>query len=248
LRVASFNIRNGRAWDGWNSWPFRKRSTLATIRQLDADVLGLQEVFPFQRQWLAHRLRKHDVLGEFRDGGRHGEGTPLFLRRGTVEHDEAWTRWFGGVKGARMPEASFPRIATSALVTERSTGTRVRVTNLHLDERSDRNRRVSVEELAGWLDEDGDIAHVVLGDFNATVENPLFEVLAARGLRQALPRGSVGTNHDFTGKTSGRRIDHIMVSASIEVRGATVVTSTGRRLPSDHWPVVADLVLPSDGT
>ena len=27
VRVVSFNIRNGRAFDGWNSWPFRRRAT-----------------------------------------------------------------------------------------------------------------------------------------------------------------------------------------------------------------------------
>ena len=243
MRVASFNIRNGRALDGWNSWPFRKRSTLAAIRALDADVVGLQEVFPFQRQWLAHRLRGYDALGEFREGGKRGEGTPLLVRRAAVEHADGWTRWFGGVRGARFPGASFPRIATSALVTDRESGNRVRVTNLHLDERSPGNRQSSVEELVAWLDDD--VAHVVLGDFNATVEDPIFEVLARHGLRHALPRGSGGTAHDFEGHTRGRRIDHIMVSASVEVRGASVVTSTGRRLPSDHWPVVADLVLTS---
>lgn len=241
MRVASFNIRNGRAFDGWNSWPLRKRSTLAAIRGLDADVVGLQEVFPFQRQWLAHRLRGYDVLGEFREGGKRGEGTPLLVRRDAVEHADGWTRWFGGVRGARFPGASFPRIATSAVVTDRANGARVRVTNVHLDERSAENRRKSIDELVTWLEED--IDHVVLGDFNATVEDPLFEVLARSGLRQALPRGSGGTAHDFEGHTKSRRIDHILVSKSIVVRGASVVTSTGRRLPSDHWPVVADLAV-----
>jgi len=244
VRVASFNIRNGRAFDGWNSWPLRRRSTLAAIRSLDADVIGLQEAYPSQRQWLAFRLRTHDVVGEFRDGGRRGEGTPLLLRRATVEHTDAWTRWFGGLRGVRLPGASFPRIATSAVVTERATGGRARVTNLHLDEHSATNRRASVEELLTWLDEDDDLAHVVLGDFNATVEDPIFELLAGHGLRHAVPRGSGGTAHGFTGRSSGRRIDHILVSSSIQVRGASVVTTTGRRLPSDHWPVVAEITVP----
>jgi endonuclease/exonuclease/phosphatase family metal-dependent hydrolase len=242
LRVASFNIRNGRAFDGWNSWPLRKRATLRMIRSLEADVLGLQEVFPFQRQWLAFRLRGYDALGEYREGKRRGEGTPLFVKRATTEHDEGWTRWFGGVRGARFPGASFPRIATSALVTDAATGVAVRVTNLHLDERSERNRGLSIDELVGWLDDD--VPHVVLGDFNATIGDPLFDVLAQHGLRHALPNGAGGTTHGFTGKTNKRRIDHILVSASIEVRGASVVTSATGRLPSDHWPVVADLVLP----
>lgn len=229
--------------DGWSSWPFRRRATLSMIRQLDADVIGLQEAFPFQRQWLARRLRRHDVVGEFRESKRRGEGTPLFLRRATVEHADGWTRWFGGVPGARLPGASFPRIATSAVVTDKQSGHRVRITNVHLDEHSDRNRRASLDELVGWLDEDDDLPHVVLGDFNAKPTDPIFEALTTRGLRHALPKTAPGTAHDFTGRTNGSRIDHIFVSKAITVRGASVVTSTRGRLPSDHWPVVADLVL-----
>jgi len=240
LRVASFNIRNGKAFDGWHSWPFRRRSTLAMIRSLDADVIGLQEVFPFQRRWLARRLRGYDVVGEFRADGRRGEGTPIFVRRDTVgPTTDGWTRWFGGVRGAPLPDASFPRIATSAVVTDATTGARVRITNLHLDERSKENRRASLEELVGWLD--GDEPQVVLGDFNATPGSSVLDALRQRGLRHALPEDAGGTNHDFTGRTDGRRIDHILVSSSIDVRDARVVTTTTGRLPSDHWPVVADL-------
>jgi endonuclease/exonuclease/phosphatase family metal-dependent hydrolase len=241
LRVASFNIRNGRARDGWDSWPLRRRSTLSTIRALDADVVGLQEVFPFQRRWLARRLRDHTVIGEFRDDGRRGEGTPIFLRPETVTEVDGWTRWFGGVLGARLPDASFPRIATSVVVTERTTGQRVRVTNLHLDEHWADNRRRSVDDLVEWLA--GHEHHVVLGDFNATIDDPVFDVLEQHGLRHALPDDAGGTAHDFTGRTDGRRIDHVMVSASISVTSARVVTSVGRRLPSDHWPIVADLAV-----
>jgi endonuclease/exonuclease/phosphatase family metal-dependent hydrolase len=83
----------------------------------------------------------------------------------------------------------------------------------------------------------------VLGDFNATIGEEVLELLAGHGLRNALPNNAAGTAHDFTGQMNGRRIDHVLVSAAIAVRGASIVTSTTRRLPSDHWPVVADLTL-----
>ena len=36
--------------------------------------------------------------------------------------------------------------------------------------------------------------------------------LLAAGLRQALPADAGGTNHDFSGRTDGRRLDHVLVS------------------------------------
>ena len=74
LGVASFNIRNGWAFDGWNSWPLRRRSTLATIKALDADVLGLQESFRFQYRWIRKRLPPSESWWDGRGASGRGEG------------------------------------------------------------------------------------------------------------------------------------------------------------------------------
>jgi len=70
LRVASFNIRNGIAWDGLDSWPLRRPATAATIAGLDADLLGLQEVYGFQQRYLLRRLPGYAATGAGRTDGR----------------------------------------------------------------------------------------------------------------------------------------------------------------------------------
>ena len=73
LRVATFNVRNGRAFDGWNSWPFRRPATTAAIAGLEADVVGLQEVLRFQVSALRARLPRYGFVGSGRDDGRRGD-------------------------------------------------------------------------------------------------------------------------------------------------------------------------------
>jgi endonuclease/exonuclease/phosphatase family metal-dependent hydrolase len=223
LKLASFNLRNGRAFDGWNSWPFRRGATAAVVRSLDADVLGLQEVYKFQLRSLLRRVPGFTAVGEPRSP--HGERNPV-LARGRVESHV--TRWFD------VPGARFPRIATTA----HTAG--ISFTSTHLDERSGARRRTSVEQLLTWLsDEPG--PHVVVGDFNATLDDPMFELFAAAGFRSALPADAPGTSHHFTGRYDGRRIDHIFVSSDIEVIDADV-DHTNRRA-SDHWPITARIRL-----
>ena len=225
LVVASFNLRNGRAFDWCNSWPFRRGATATVVRSLDADVLGLQEAYGFQLRSVLQRVPGYTAVGDGRDGGTHGERTPVLVR-GEVESYE--TRWFD------VTGANFPRIATTARVEVRST--RLSFTSTHLDETSAERRRASVEQLVAWLAaEEG--PHVVVGDFNDTLDDPMFALFARIGLRSALPAGAGGTAHHFTGRRDGRRIDHIFVPASAEVISAGV-DHTNRRA-SDHWPVTA---------
>lgn len=240
LRLATFNIRNGRAFDGWHSWPFRRRAALAAIRALDADVVGLQEAFRFQLSWLDRQLSTYAALGAGRDDGRRGERTALLVRRGSLVITHERTRWFGDEPdrpGTRLPGAGFPRTVTIATITAPD-GARVQVANTHLDERSAVRRVHSIKQLVAWLDPE--VPRVVLGDLNTEPDDRIFDILAAAGLHRAAPTPDGGTNHDFTGRRDGRRLDHVLVSPGVSIRGAAVVYGSGR-LPSDHWPVVVDI-------
>lgn len=249
LRVVSFNIRNGLALDGRHSWPLRRRATAAAIAGLGAHVVGLQEVYRFQLRWLLGELSGFDPVGEARGAGIwRGEHAPLLLRGGRLRIDDSWTRWFGDrpqTPGTRLEGAGAPRIATAATIYDTEVGKRFVAINTHLDERSPERREASLLQLAGWLEP---VAYpvVLTGDLNAPPGAPELAPLERAGLRPALPEDAGGTNHDFTGTASGAQIDHVMVSDDWEVVEARVSRERPRgRLPSDHWPVVADLRLAS---
>jgi endonuclease/exonuclease/phosphatase family metal-dependent hydrolase len=86
---------------------------------------------------------------------------------------------------------------------------------------------------------------IALGDLNAPPGDPVLAALESAGLRSALPPDSGATAHGFTGRQDGPPIDHILVSHHWTVCSAAIARHAGTTgtFPSDHWPVVADLLL-----
>lgn len=223
LTVATFNVRNALGFDGRNAWPFRRRACREAITSLNADIIGLQEVFACPLRYLSDG---YAACGRGRSRGPFGEHTPV-LSRLPVRSDQ--TRWYD------VPGSRFPRIATTVDLGGWY------FTSTHLDEVSAERRDESARQLRVWLD-DMPGPHVVVGDFNATAGASLFKTL---GLERVDP-GPSGTTHHFTGATDGRQIDHILVSPGIEILEASVAHPRPHgRLPSDHWPVAARIRLPS---
>jgi endonuclease/exonuclease/phosphatase family metal-dependent hydrolase len=241
VRFATFNIRNGRAMDLVNAWPMRRHATATTIAGLGVDVIGLQEVFEFQRRYLGQRLASFRWFGEGRDGARAGEQCPIGVSGRSVSVLDDRTLWYGDTPGGRLPGASFPRIATVVRCRDELSGAEFTVVNTHLDEHLATNRSTSTRQLLEWLDPAAPA--VVLGDFNCGPDDAaVIGPLARAGYQLAELTG--GTAHDFTGKADGPRIDHIFASPHWTIEEAEVVHDRpGGRLPSDHWPVRATLRL-----
>jgi endonuclease/exonuclease/phosphatase family metal-dependent hydrolase len=236
VRFATFNVRNGRGFDYLHSWPLRRRWTAATIAALRADVLGLQEVFDFQRRYLDRRLPGVRWFGEHREGGTVGEQCPIAVTDPSITVLGERTLWYGPepkLAGSRLPGASFPRIAT--IIRCRSLGMEYDVANTHLDERIAANRAASVAQLVEWLDPA--VPTVVLGDFN-TVPSDTSVLGPLTGAGFLLAPVSGGTYHGYRDANGGAPIDHVFVSPHWTLEEAAVVRVAGRwRLPSDHWPV-----------
>lgn len=52
LNVVSFNIRMGVAKDGENSWEYRKAASAEMVKTLAPDIMGVQEAFDFQTEYI----------------------------------------------------------------------------------------------------------------------------------------------------------------------------------------------------
>jgi endonuclease/exonuclease/phosphatase family metal-dependent hydrolase len=245
----TFNIRNGRGLDGRNLWWLRRRATAAVINAARPDVAGLQEVYRFQRRYLAGRLDGCRLVGAGRnDGGARGEAAPVLYRDQRFELQRSETRWLSGtpkVAGSRTWGNRSPRIVTMAWLRDRGSGERLGAVSTHLDEASAPARRRSAEAILRWLGEEDDRPWVVLGDLNTTADDDAVRVLLDGGYRDTLAglpgRGpGAGTEHAWKGRDDGKRIDFVLVPARWEVREAHIGRERpGGRLPSDHWPVMA---------
>ena len=219
------------------------------LADLDADVVGLQEVFTFQRRWLLAHARPAGEwadAGDSRGRGGRGESVPVVWRRDRLTAAGRTTRWFGDEperSGSRAPYAGSPRIATWVELDD-ADGHRFRVVNTHLDSTSADARLAAAEQLAHELATADDLPTVLLGDFNATLEDPELAPLLGRGLRSALPATAGPTATSFE-REEGRRLDHVLISHHWEVTSAEVWTAAATA--SDHYPVVTDLDLRAPG-
>ena len=251
LRVASFNVRTGFGRDGRHCWPLRAGACAAAIAGLDADLVGLQEVRLFQEWGLARRLRGYAGAGAGRDDGRwRGERCTVVFRSSRLRLDEWTVRWLSDspwAPGSRSWGNPIARIVTLCRFSDRRTGDRFGFADAHWDGASAASRLRSAEALLDWLDPS--LPWLVAGDLNATAGDPAVAKLVAGGLSDTLAglgeRGpQAATHHQWDGSTDGTRIDYVLAGARWDVLGARIDHARpGGRLPSDHWPVVADVVL-----
>jgi endonuclease/exonuclease/phosphatase family metal-dependent hydrolase len=185
LRVATFNIRNGVALDGFDSWPFRRRATAGTVARLDCDVAGLQEVYGFQQRYLLARLPGYVATGVGRtDGRRRGERCTVLYRGARLALDDSATRWFSDtpdVAGSTSWGNRLPRIVTLARFTDLRSGRRFGLANCHLEGWPPAARHRSAAALVTWLEPD--LPWIVLGDFNAGPDDEAVRTLLAADLR-----------------------------------------------------------------
>jgi hypothetical protein len=216
------------------------------LHELDADLWGFQEVFGFQRRWvLDHGLPGGPWAhhGDGRNRRRRGEAVPVVWRRDRFGLVGGATRWFGseperpGTVGAG---AGSPRIVS---VVELWCGSGpVVVANAHLDSASGEARAEAARQLVDLVATRPDVPHVVMGDLNATLDDPELAPLTASGLVPALPPDAGPTATAFETE-EGRALDHVLLTPGWTVLGAEVRRDAGTA--SDHYPLLVELEPPA---
>ncbi|MCT7354225.1 endonuclease/exonuclease/phosphatase family protein [Streptomyces sp. 15-116A] len=242
LRVATYNIHAGAGQDG----VFDLDRTAGAIRELNADVIGLQEVD-------VHWGARSDFVDEARAlAGKLGMRVffaPIYDLDPAAEGGER--RQFGVAILSRYPvldaeNHDITRLSTQtpdpvpapapgfAEVVVNVRGAHVHVYSTHLDYRSDPSvRAAQVGDMLAVLAEDRG-PKILVGDFNAEAAAPELAPLWGP-LRDAAPDGG-GT---YPAVDPVKRIDFVTVSPDVTVTGARTVATDA----SDHRPVVTDLKL-----
>ena len=77
----SFNVRLPRAEDGPNRWEARRDLFVETIRRADPDIIGTQELWKIQGDYLVAKLPRFSWFGIDRRGGHGDEHMGVFYRR-----------------------------------------------------------------------------------------------------------------------------------------------------------------------
>lgn len=240
--LASLNVHGMK-----QQWRQRRGPLLQAIRDLEADVICLQE----SARWLPQARAIAGGLNRVRRDDRkyRAYSTPKGGWRGLFE---------GLAVVTRLPvvQAESRSLGGDARVAQRLElmapgGRRLDLYNVHMAHRGDaeplRERQAGL--IAGWVESRGPTPAIVAGDFNADPGSPSVARLL-RGLRSAHAechgREPVFTAPPWAGEGEGRAIDYIFVTSGVEVVScdiafAPVVTARGPRYLSDHLGLVARL-------
>ena len=244
MRVATFNVRTPTPLDGANRWARRRDLAAEVLGGVGADCFGLQECVASQAEFLAEKLPAYAWHGVGRDADGGGEMCPVFWRRDRLEKTGGGTFWLSrtpGVPGSRSWLGVWPRLATWCEFRDAG-GLAFRLYNTHLSVASPWARSRSADLILNRTAAAG-VPCVVTGDFNCRPgSRPHRKLTAALADAGAGAGGGVGTYHGFKGRTTGRRLDWVLVPPAWRADGYRVVTD-GRdgRWPSDHFPVVAEV-------
>jgi endonuclease/exonuclease/phosphatase family metal-dependent hydrolase len=258
LRVMTFNVRYPAPGDGENQWERRRDLLVATVREKAPDVMGTQELFYEQGQYIVERAPEYAWFGVSRRGNREDEHMGVFYRKEKLRLVESGNFWLSEtpeVAGSMSWGVSLPRMVTWGLFEIQGSGRRFYFYNTHLahrredDEARVRSVRIIAERMRRLR---RGVPVILTGDFNAAAGSEAYRVLAREfhdawwaAVRQSGPEG---TYHGFLGKPGNARIDWILYRPEeIHVLEAETVTrNEGGRYPSDHFPVWAVLELSSE--
>ncbi len=254
IRFMTFNVRFDTELDAaaGNRWVDRRDSVVGTIKREDPDVVGFQEALKSQLATLTAALDGYRGIGKPRDVGATAEYVPLFFRAHRFELEEYGDFWLSPtpeVEYSRGWDTDVPRHCTWARLRDRNTGALFAVFNTHLDVRGSLARLEAAKLIGARIAVAPHLPSVVLGDFNASEDSEPLEVLRAAGLRDSfrdLHPGAqdVQTVHHYTDFVGTRKLDYIMCDRRWRATAAEIVrTAAAGRLPSDHFPVVADLLV-----
>jgi len=252
ITVMSYNIRNGEAKDGTNSWSFRYPASAMMIMDQKPDVIGLQEAFDYQVDYLQEYTKGYKHVGVGReDGKKEGEHMAIFYNSDRLKLTKWGTFWL-----SETPEdpsmgwdAACKRTATWAIFRDKAGKKSFLVVNTHLDHvgRQAQEKGVAlILEKISSINKDN-LPVVLTGDFNLTPEDPVIVKLGLkmRSARETAVKSDFGVTFNNWGKSEGSAaLDHIFYKgfSSCPVFEVVKKPYMERKFISDHYPVKATLI------
>lgn len=267
IRVASFNVRLDTASDGDDRWDVRKPIFFQVWKDIDADLVGVQEARPNQLADMEKALPGWGHIGKGRDGGQAGEHSDIFYRKSrfTVKTNETfWLSPTPAKEGSIGWDAKLPRICTWARLEEKSSGYHFYHFNTHFDHVGDTARQRSAVLISQRIHDrnNTDEGFVLTGDFNVGETSVVTKFLKGNAelfnTKNPVPMRDTfrvvnpddkqsGTAHGFdSDSTTGAKIDYVYSGDKTQkVLAAKIVhTKVNGHYPSDHYPIWATIQMP----
>ena len=249
VKVMSFNIRYGKANDGENSWENRKTAVIAMLDAVKPDIVGMQEVLPFQQDYVVEQCPRFEAYGIGRNDGVEGERMTVLYNKEVLAMEEYGTWWLSETPDEPSTgwDARYPRTATWVLMKDLRCGKEFYFVNTHLDHVGVMARRNGLAMVMDKIKEmNPEIPLVLMGDFNVEPGDPCLDDVE-RLMNNAR---KVAKKTDATFSFNGykpepqKEIDYIYFNGFKGALDFRVVTEQYDNKPfiSDHYPIVSTLV------
>ena len=255
FRICSFNIRT-RGDKAPNDWQTRISRILAIFEKYELDSIGVQELTTQQKNALMAKATNYAAVGVGREPNKQGEHNCVIYRKDRFDCLDAGTFWLSttpDVVGSHSLKTACRRICTWAKLKDKKTGKEFVHFNTHLDHRSEDARRNGAALIMSRMD---DIAKglpcFLTGDMNCRINTPSIQSFLAKmkntkDVSETPHKGSFQTFHAYRynpEKPSKGEIDFIFFSGDMRVlKHATINDHNGNEYPSDHFPVMAEIIL-----
>jgi endonuclease/exonuclease/phosphatase family metal-dependent hydrolase len=252
LRVMTFNVRLPLQSDGVNSWDNRRDIFVETVRKRAPDLMGTQELYALQAEYIVEKLPQYTWFGLSRRGNHEDEHMGVFYLKDRLKPVESGNYWLSEtpeVPGSSSWGIPYIRMVTWALFEDLKTGRRFFYYNTHFPHREveDEQARLNCANIIvdRLLARPPGETLVMTGDFNTDGESATHEIITGKvgfkdaWIEAASKSGPLGTFHEFKG-VPGRRIDWILYRGSLRLASVETITDNqDGRYPSDHFPVLA---------
>jgi maltose 6'-phosphate phosphatase len=202
LRALSFNV-----WNEPNSWDKRLSAICEVVRQMNADVVALQEVpanGPSQDSSatcdvLAERMGfPHVAYKSYPTGPK--DGLAVLSRTRLGQPEAGWETAYPGLRECGM------RVSTQVH------GRQIAITNVHLDYADIAERERQVLDLHRWIESRASRdVEILCGDFNCTASSSIHRFLTGEQALNGISAGAMGK------ETAGAWLD--TVAHHVTIRG-----------------------------
>jgi len=259
LKLMTYNIRLDVETDGENKWFHRKDFLTAQIQFYEPDIFGVQEAKPNQVLDIAAALQAYHYVGIGRDGIGQGESSNIYFKKDRFELVQSNTFWLSETPDSISKgwDAAFNRVCTYALFKDLKTKTNFWVFNTHLDHMGELAKTNGIQLIISKIAKLNTPNYSVffMGDFNSKpTENRIIslkkEMQDSREIALQKPFGPSGTFNGFKhNEPATELIDYIFISKNnrFKVQKYAILSdSKDLRYPSDHFPVLVELILPKN--
>lgn len=237
FRITTYNIHKCRGLDR----RVRPRRIAAVLKQIDADIIALQEVVGMDEPEREHN-QVHAIADELGYDFRIGENRRL---RGAAYGNALLSRFpiVGDENHDLTCRRYEPRGCLEVTLAPAGSETLLRIYNVHLGT-AFLERRYQARRLSDVIRNDAYLSsrRIVLGDFNEWTRGLATHLLSSH-LNSAEPEQVFGRARSYPGVLPLLHLDHIYHDSALTPKKITIHRSRLALVASDHLPIVADFVL-----